>query len=71
MTTDRQLVLQFFNEGSVGELAAISGCSKKKAEVVAQIRPFKDWKDIVSCAYLYVCVWDKDWKIIIKSPFLK
>lgn len=47
MTTDRQLVLQFFNEGSVGELAAISGCSKKKAEVVAQIRPFKDWKDII------------------------
>ncbi|KAK8734847.1 hypothetical protein OTU49_005686 [Cherax quadricarinatus] len=44
---DRQLVLKFFNEASVSELAAIGGCSKKKAEVIVQIRPFKDWKDIV------------------------
>ncbi|XP_071512276.1 SWI/SNF-related matrix-associated actin-dependent regulator of chromatin subfamily A containing DEAD/H box 1 homolog isoform X1 [Panulirus ornatus] len=44
---DRQLVLQFFNEASVGELAAIGGCSKKKAEVIVQIRPFRDWAHIV------------------------
>lgn len=48
MTGDRQLVLQFFNEASVGELAAVGGCSKKKAEVVMQLRPFADWGDIVS-----------------------
>ncbi|XP_045609642.2 SWI/SNF-related matrix-associated actin-dependent regulator of chromatin subfamily A containing DEAD/H box 1 homolog [Procambarus clarkii] len=46
-TGDRHLVLKFFNEASVGELAAIGGCSRKKAEVIAQIRPFKDWTDIV------------------------
>lgn len=47
VTGDRLLVLQFFNEASVGELAAIGGCSKKKAEVVVQLRPFTDWADIV------------------------
>lgn len=47
MKGDRQLVLNFFNEASVGELAAIGGCSKKKAEVVVQLRPFADWHDIV------------------------
>ncbi|XP_042229687.1 SWI/SNF-related matrix-associated actin-dependent regulator of chromatin subfamily A containing DEAD/H box 1 homolog [Homarus americanus] len=46
-TGDRQLVLQFFNEASIGELSAVGGCSKKKAEVISQIRPFKDWTDIV------------------------
>lgn len=48
VTGDRQLVLQFFNDASVGELAAIGGCSKKKAEVIVQLRPFTDWTDIVS-----------------------
>lgn len=52
---DRQLVLQFFNEASVGELAAIGGCSKKKAEVLVQLRPFADWADIVS-VLIHQCV---------------
>ncbi|KAG0718228.1 SMARCAD1 [Chionoecetes opilio] len=47
LTGDRQLVLQFFNESTVGELTAIGGCSKKKAEMVMQLRPFADWPDIV------------------------
>ena len=48
VTGDRLLVLQFFNEASLGELAAVGGCSKKKAEAVLQLRPFADWGDIVS-----------------------
>lgn len=48
VTGNRQLVLQFFNEASVGEFAAIGGCSKKKAEMLVQLRPFTDWNDIVS-----------------------
>ncbi|XP_066976511.1 SWI/SNF-related matrix-associated actin-dependent regulator of chromatin subfamily A containing DEAD/H box 1 homolog isoform X1 [Macrobrachium rosenbergii] len=47
LTPDRALVLSFFNDGTVGELSAISGCNKKKAELIIQNRPFADWQDIV------------------------
>ncbi|KAK3854378.1 hypothetical protein Pcinc_039143 [Petrolisthes cinctipes] len=44
---DRSLVLQFFNDASLTEMAAIGGCTKKRAEVILQVRPFADWQDIV------------------------
>ncbi|CAL4092910.1 unnamed protein product, partial [Meganyctiphanes norvegica] len=48
VTPERQIVLNFFNEGTLPELAAISSCSKKKADVILEIRPFQDWEDIVT-----------------------
>ena len=47
MTPAREMVLKFFNESSYKELLSIPTCSKKKADVIAECRPFKDWEDIV------------------------
>lgn len=48
ITPARAMVLEFFNESSVIELSNLPGCSKKKAEVIVQNRPFQDWVDLVS-----------------------
>ncbi|XP_059154555.1 SWI/SNF-related matrix-associated actin-dependent regulator of chromatin subfamily A containing DEAD/H box 1A-like isoform X2 [Physella acuta] len=39
--------LQFFEEATVEELTAMPGCSKKKAEVIISLRPFKTWQKLL------------------------
>ncbi|CAG5131476.1 unnamed protein product, partial [Candidula unifasciata] len=39
--------LQFFEEATVEELTAMPGCSKKKAEVIMGLRPFKTWENLI------------------------
>lgn len=39
--------LQFFDEATLEELTAMPGCSKKKALVIMELRPFKTWENLV------------------------
>lgn len=41
-------ILNFFNDATVDELTTISGCSRKKAELIEKLRPFRDFSDLVS-----------------------
>lgn len=43
----RQVVLDFLNEASQSQLAAIKTCSIKKADLLIQLRPFDSWKKLV------------------------
>ncbi|XP_034255614.1 SWI/SNF-related matrix-associated actin-dependent regulator of chromatin subfamily A containing DEAD/H box 1 homolog [Thrips palmi] len=47
MTDDKRQVLNFLSEADVGELYQMSNCSKKKAELIIECRPFEGWKDTV------------------------
>uniref|UniRef100_A0A0K2U565 SWI/SNF-related matrix-associated actin-dependent regulator of chromatin subfamily A containing DEAD/H box 1 homolog n=1 Tax=Lepeophtheirus salmonis TaxID=72036 RepID=A0A0K2U565_LEPSM len=46
-SADRTKVLDFFNTGALPEILGIQGCSKKKAEGIVDLRPYKDWEDLV------------------------
>ena len=48
LSDDKRRVLNFFNNGTNHELAAIQGCSKKKVENIVELRPFTGWGDLVS-----------------------
>ncbi|CAL1534122.1 unnamed protein product [Lymnaea stagnalis] len=39
--------LQFFQEATIEELTAMPGCSKKKAEAIMSLRPFKSWQHLI------------------------
>ena len=40
-------ILSFLEDCSIPELVSIPGCSLKKAEKLAQLRPFGSWKNMV------------------------
>ncbi|RUS74062.1 hypothetical protein EGW08_018169 [Elysia chlorotica] len=39
--------LHFFEEATIEELSAMPGCSKKKAELIMSLRPFKTWDNLI------------------------
>lgn len=43
----RRAVTEFFDTATLNELSAVPGCTKKKAEVIMQNRPYKTWKALV------------------------
>ncbi|XP_036382651.1 SWI/SNF-related matrix-associated actin-dependent regulator of chromatin subfamily A containing DEAD/H box 1A [Megalops cyprinoides] len=42
----RARILGFFQEASVDELSLIGGCSVKKAQKIAELRPYNTWQDL-------------------------
>ena len=40
-------VFNFFNTATVDECAVMPGCSRKKAEAIVALQPFKNWTDLV------------------------
>ncbi|EDW03556.1 SWI/SNF-related matrix-associated actin-dependent regulator of chromatin subfamily A containing DEAD/H box 1 homolog [Drosophila grimshawi] len=46
MTGQRKKVFQFMNSGSIVELQSVKTLSEKKAALLIEIRPFKDWSDL-------------------------
>jgi DNA uptake protein ComE-like DNA-binding protein len=47
-----ELVFDFFNVATVEEMQIMDGCSRKKAEEIAKMRPFEDWNDLVRACKL-------------------
>uniref|UniRef100_A0A1Y1NGS1 SWI/SNF-related matrix-associated actin-dependent regulator of chromatin subfamily A containing DEAD/H box 1 homolog n=1 Tax=Photinus pyralis TaxID=7054 RepID=A0A1Y1NGS1_PHOPY len=47
LTSDKKKVLEFFNTAIPSELQLMATCSKKKADVLIEFRPFNDWVDLV------------------------
>ncbi|KAF2354949.1 SNF2-related N-terminal domain [Trinorchestia longiramus] len=43
----RASVLSFLNTSTEQEICAIPGCSKKKGEIIASLRPYTDWQHLV------------------------
>ncbi|GFR63589.1 SWI/SNF-related matrix-associated actin-dependent regulator of chromatin subfamily A containing DEAD/H box 1-like [Elysia marginata] len=39
--------LHFFEEATIEELTAMPGCSKKKAELIISLRPYKTWEHLI------------------------
>lgn len=48
LTGDKKKVLEFFGTGTVNELQLMQFCSKKKAEMIMELRPFTGWIDLVT-----------------------
>ncbi|KAK3583927.1 hypothetical protein CHS0354_033713 [Potamilus streckersoni] len=48
MQSERDVILSFFEESTQEELATMPGCSKKKAELIISLRPFKSWETLVN-----------------------
>ncbi|XP_037958222.1 SWI/SNF-related matrix-associated actin-dependent regulator of chromatin subfamily A containing DEAD/H box 1 homolog [Teleopsis dalmanni] len=46
MTNQRKNVFAFMNEASLIELQTVKSLSEKKAGVIVELRPFKDWADL-------------------------
>ncbi|XP_056013599.1 SWI/SNF-related matrix-associated actin-dependent regulator of chromatin subfamily A containing DEAD/H box 1-like isoform X2 [Ostrea edulis] len=46
--TEREKILTFFDEATIDELSATPGCSKKRAEVIMSLRPFKTWNKLTT-----------------------
>lgn len=44
----KKRVFEFLNTAKNLELQQLQGCSSKKAEVIASLRPFSGWIDVVS-----------------------
>lgn len=47
MTDEKQQILNFLTEADSNELQQMSSCSKKKADIIIECRPFEGWKDTV------------------------
>lgn len=47
LTGDKKKVLEFFETATLSELQLMQYCSKKKAEVLIDSRPFTGWIDLV------------------------
>lgn len=47
MTLQRKEVYDFFNNANVGELTSIKSCSMKKAEIIIENRPYRNWEELV------------------------
>lgn len=61
LTGDKKKVLDFFETATVIELQLMATCSKKKAEAIIELRPYKGWIDLV-CNLLYK-IWVKRKKL--------
>lgn len=48
MTADRKGVLNFLNDATSNELIVVKGFSTKKIEILDELRPFKDWLDLIT-----------------------
>lgn len=48
MTLQRQEVYDFFNNANIGELTSIKACSLKKAEIITENRPYRNWEELVA-----------------------
>lgn len=48
MTLQRKEVYDFFNNANVGELTSIKSCSLKKAEIIIDNRPYRNWEELVT-----------------------
>lgn len=48
MSIHRKEVYDFFNNANVGELTAIKACSMKKAELIIENRPYRNWEELVA-----------------------
>ncbi|XP_021366785.1 SWI/SNF-related matrix-associated actin-dependent regulator of chromatin subfamily A containing DEAD/H box 1-like [Mizuhopecten yessoensis] len=44
--TEKQMILAFFQEATLDELAGSRGCSKRKADIISKERPFKSYEDL-------------------------
>lgn len=47
LTGDKKKVFEFFQTATMNELQLMSSCSKKKAEIIVEFRPFAGWIDLV------------------------
>jgi SWI/SNF-related matrix-associated actin-dependent regulator 1 of chromatin subfamily A len=47
LSGDKKKVFEFFCNGTEQELAGIQGCSKKKVQMLVELRPFEGWSDLV------------------------
>lgn len=47
MTIQRKEVYDFFNNGNIGEITSIKSCSLKKAEIIIENRPYRNWEELV------------------------
>lgn len=47
MTIQRKEVYDFFNNANIGELTSIKSCSMKKAEIIIENRPYRNWEELV------------------------
>ncbi|CAO1301263.1 unnamed protein product [Diamesa serratosioi] len=48
MSIQRKEVYDFFNNANLGELTSIKTCSLRKAEVIIESRPFRNWEELVA-----------------------
>jgi SWI/SNF-related matrix-associated actin-dependent regulator of chromatin subfamily A containing DEAD/H box 1 len=48
MTLQRKEVYDFFNNANIGELTSIKACSMKKAEIITENRPYRNWEELVT-----------------------
>lgn len=47
MNIQRKEVFDFFNNANLGELTCIKSCSMKKAEIILENRPYRNWEELV------------------------
>lgn len=47
LTGDKKRVFEFFQSATAIELQLMATCSKKKAEAIMELRPYKGWIDLV------------------------
>ena len=45
---DKHSITEFFNEASPFEIQLVPGLSKKKADMIASLRPFDSWSNLVT-----------------------
>jgi len=45
--TKRELIVKFFNVGTIEEVMRMPRCKEKKAELILSLRPFTSWEDLV------------------------
>lgn len=50
-----QSVLSFINNAELSELQGVPGCSQKKADILAEKRPFADFEEFVSFCIFTIC----------------
>lgn len=48
MNIQRKEVFDFFNNANLYELTCIKACSTKKAEIIIENRPYRNWEELVS-----------------------
>jgi len=47
MNIQRKEVFEFFNTANVAELTCIRSCSAKKADIIIENRPYRNWEELV------------------------